>query len=184
MAGTRNVKPLAYKDTFWNTVRVERGIKIRELAELLDMSVGIIGMYFSGQAVPTEKTIKDLCTIFDVDELKGTQEFHKANKSWDAEHKRTPKVRASSNVVLSEETSEDTPAIDPVDTKGLEDALKEFDIKVDKVKRLIYNKVSYDDFEAITEEIRSGSDVLAVLYNHRIDFDTYMLAVNIFYGDR
>ena len=41
--------PLAFKDTFWNRLRVEKEFKIREIAEYLDTGVGRVGTFFTGQ---------------------------------------------------------------------------------------------------------------------------------------
>lgn len=90
------VRPLAFKDTFWNRLRVENNITIKELASYLHLSDGAVGMYLTGQTMASESVIKQLCDYFSVDLLKGTQEFEKAHKAWDAEHKRTLRVKGGS----------------------------------------------------------------------------------------
>lgn len=56
----------AFKNTYWNNLRVERNIKIQEIADYLNVSLSAAGAYFSGQLMPKELQITQLCGLFDV----------------------------------------------------------------------------------------------------------------------
>lgn len=98
-----DIVPRAFKDTYWNKLRVERGIKVSEIAKAINFSKGITGMYFTGQRVPTEETCKLICEYFEIDPTIGMREFIKAGNAWDAEHHRMMKFRSKDT---KEETSE------------------------------------------------------------------------------
>lgn len=164
----------AFKDNFWSRKRIESGFKVHEVAELLHLSDGIVGMYFTGQRVPTEDTIKKICTFFGVDIVEGTREFANAAKVWDAEVKgREAKLHSNTGVhsnagvgVVSEEVVPITPVVVEPAQSVPESLLK-----------ALYKKVPYEDFKAILDGNMSESEVLALAYD-KVDFDTFMTLVN------
>lgn len=158
----------AFKDNFWSRKRIESGFKIHDIAELLHLSDGIVGMYFTGQRVPTEDTIKKICTFFGVDIVEGTREFANAAKVWDAEVKgREAKLHSNTGVgVVSEEVVPITPVVVEPAQSVPESLLK-----------ALYKKVPYEDFKAILDGNMSESEVLALAYD-KVDFDTFMTLVN------
>lgn len=79
----------AFKDNFWSKQRVEKGFTIKEIAELLGKHDTLVGMYFSGQQMPADNTIRELCDLFGVDFTTGQLEFQHAHRNWKAEHKVT-----------------------------------------------------------------------------------------------
>ena len=90
--------PRAFKDTELNKIRVSKNIKIKERAKAIHFSRGIVGMYFSGQRLPTAKTCEAICDFLEVDPVVGMSEFMRANKAWDAEHRRQLKLRGKTQV--------------------------------------------------------------------------------------
>ena len=76
------------KNTFWNRVRVSKGIKIREVAEMFDVSEAIAGLWFSGQKPPKTAIQCQLCDLFDVDYETGINNFTNDHKIWKNERGR------------------------------------------------------------------------------------------------
>lgn len=97
------VLPKARKVTFWNKKRMERGLKIYEVADMLGKDRRSIGMCFTGQVFPSEDIIEGLCKIFNVDIGVGRQEFIKANDEWKAD--------SFSRVKLISNSSEASPSV-------------------------------------------------------------------------
>lgn len=168
-----------FKDTFWSTTRVAQNVSIEEVAEYIGMSRATAGMYFTGQLVPSEKTALALCELFDVDPIKGRREFIDAHKKYDAEHTRVLKASSKKSVEpVDKSDSSDKVVLD----ESLAKVVQDFNTKVDNALRVVYHKLSYDDFMAVSEAVRGGADVLEVLYK-RVDYDTYTLLINIFYSE-
>ena len=76
------------KNTFWNRVRVSKGIKIREVAEMFGVSEAIAGLWFSGQKPPKTAIQCQLCDLFDVDYETGINNFTNDHKIWKNERGR------------------------------------------------------------------------------------------------
>lgn len=76
------------KNTFWNRVRVSKGIKIREVAEMFDVSETVAGLWFSGQRPPKTAIQCQLCDLFDVDYETGINNFTNDHKIWKNERGR------------------------------------------------------------------------------------------------
>lgn len=148
--GTKEVVAIAYKDTYWNKVRVEKGFKLREVAEYLGIKLGLVGMYFSGQALPPDNTVHKLCEYFDVDYNSGQLAFQHAHRAWVAEHQRKPKVKA--------EKKADTSKSPQISSESLLD--------------LIYGKVPRKDFQAILGDTMAVTDILEIVYGV-VDRKTY-----------
>lgn len=148
--GTKEVVAVAYKDTYWNKVRVEKGFKLREVAEYLGIKLGLAGMYFSGQILPPDNTVHKLCEYFDVDYNSGQLAFQHAHRTWVAEHQRKPKVKA--------EKKADTP--------------KSAQILSESVLDLIYGKVPRKDFQAILGGTVEVTGILELVYGI-VDHKTY-----------
>lgn len=79
------VLPKARRVTFWNKKRMEKGLKIHEVADMLGKDRRSIGMCFTGQVFPSEDIIEGFCKIFNVDIGLGRQEFIRANDEWKAD---------------------------------------------------------------------------------------------------
>lgn len=150
------------KDTFWNRVRAEKGIKIREVAELLRRSEGCVGMYFSGQNMPDENTCRALCDLFDVEFDKGVLEFQHAHRNWKAEHNAKLKYRSDTPVVIPEMTTH-----------------------VEEILKTLYGVLSCEDFVAIYNYLIFGSatnfDVEELIYG-KFDYATYCKIRDILRG--
>jgi len=157
-----NRNSYAKKDTFWNRVRAEKGIKIKEVAEFLHRPEGSVGMYFSGQVMPNENTIRTLCDFFDVEFDKGVLEFQHANRNWKAEHNAKLQYRSNTPVAIPEMTTH-----------------------VEEILKTLYGVISCEDFVAIYNHLISGSatnfDVEELIYG-KFDYATYCKIRDILRG--
>ena len=70
------------KATFWNDVRVKSGMLVSDVAELMHVSLGKAGSWFSGQNMPRDAEVQALCELFGVDPIQGYNEFVKARNGW------------------------------------------------------------------------------------------------------
>ena len=98
--------------------------------------------------MPTESTIKTLCEYFDVDILKGTQEFKKAHQEWDA------KLAGNRKCVLSQPTA--TPA--PDEPKEQESKPEGYPLTRSEIYSKLYSKVPCDEFLKIKELVDKTPD--------------------------
>lgn len=154
-------RPRTFKDTFWCRKRVEQNITVQEIADAVHLSTGIVGMYLTGQRMPTDATIKQICDLFDVDFLEGKSEFTKACKLWDSEPHRVVKYKSEQQVTKTPKEVTDT------------STAKKPQSVPESVLRLIYGKVPREMFEAISEGTEGTTDPLEYLYN-KVDYDEYV----------
>ena len=130
------------KTNFWSTLRVDRGIKLKELADLLGFSDSAVGAWFSGQVLPKASVINDLCSFFDVDVDEGTRQFVLAHREWRAQNNRPS---ATKNIPATREKS-----LDSISTS-------------DDILQLLYGKVDYTTFVRLTTVLSNKSDDTDVL---------------------
>ena len=136
--------PLTFKDNFWSKQRVEKGMTIREIAELLGKSLSQVGMYFSGQMLPCETDARALCELFDVEFNVGQLEFQHAHRAWKADHNLT--------LVHSAKSAPATP-VQPVVAPEVKQGKPEFN--KDSVLELIYGKVDRSVYTLIEDLLDS-----------------------------
>lgn len=158
-------RPRTFKDTFWCRKRVEQNITVQEIADAVHLSTGIVGMYLTGQRMPTDETIKQLCDLFDVNFLEGKSEFVKAYKLWDSEPHRVVKYRSEQQVTKT-----------PKETIDTSMAKKPQNVP-ESVLEVLYGKLPQKAFKAILEGTESEIDPLEYLYD-KVDFDDYMKIYN------
>jgi transcriptional regulator with XRE-family HTH domain len=164
-----NNKIRALKDNFWSRKRLEVGLSIRDVAEAIHFSTGITGMYFTGQRMPTETTIKQICDLFDVDIIEGTREFVNACRFWDAEFGVKSRLRVKPEVLDNYKVSS---------WANVDNEPEQSEIVCESVLRELYRKIPYEDFETILEGNVGGTEVLKLAYK-KVDFDTYIKLVKL-----
>ena len=148
--------PYARKDTFWSKQRVEKRMTIKEIAETIGLPEKQVGAYFTGMLMPKEQTIRDLCELFDVDYHTGNLEFQHAHRNWRAEHGAPLKYSAKRGRKKSITSAEDI-----LETLYQVLSCSEFIDIYNVIRgsasanvnpmRILYNKVDYDTYTAITE---------------------------------
>lgn len=192
MRAKRKESPaLGFKDTYWNKLRVERGFKLKEIAEVLDMHVGTIGAFFTGQAMPNDKAVADMCDLFGVGFLEGRRQFENAHKAWDAEHKRVyrlPAVKSqgiTAEVKVDESRIEEVLAVAEEFNKKVAGKTEEPELAVvsDNIFEMVYDVLDYDEFNEFFNAVAGQSgDPLRLIF-HKVDFKTYRKIAEIIKGD-
>lgn len=157
-------KAFTFKDTFWSKLRIEKDLSLQDIADIVGLSDASIGQYFSGATIPPDRTLMDICDLFDVDYETGRLEFERANRAWKAEHDKT--LKYSARVPYQKKRK----APEHKDISNAEDVLN-----------AIYSKVSCSDFVAIYNLIMGNTtdvDPLEILYG-KVDYDTYYKIIKI-----
>lgn len=164
-----------FKDTFWARKRVENNITVRELSKLIKCSRATTGAYFTGFMIPDDEKIKVLCDFFDVDFIRGKREFINAHKKYDVDYKRVVVVKSSSKTMQECEKTEE-PVVTEKPVIKEERVMGDSD-KLDAVKRLLYNKVSYDLYCLI--ENTPVDKIEETLYDNKVDYVLFNLVRDI-----
>lgn len=149
---SRKKAPHTFKDNFWSTERVKKGLSIKEIAELIGRGESQTGMFFSGQAMPSDTVIKELCDLFSIPFNDGQLAFQHAHRNWKAEHEnKTLKTSAKKRKTHTISTVED-------------------------VLESLYSVLSCSEFLVIYNAICGNADKtidpFAILYN-KVDYKTF-----------
>lgn len=144
--------PHTFKDNFWSTERVKKGLSIKEIAELIGRGESQTGMFFSGQAMPSDTVIRELCDLFSIPFNDGQIAFQHAHREWKAEHSnKTLKTSAKKRKTHTISTVED-------------------------VLESLYTVLSCSEFldiyKALIGSADESIDPFAIIYN-KVDYDTY-----------
>lgn len=149
------------KDNFWSRKRVEAGLHVKDVANLLNMASSSVGEYLTGQVIPPEPVIKALCLLFDVDYDTGELEFQRAHRAWKSmrEHKDYKVISAKTlrAEALASEVKEE-----PAMTKFTEELYS-----------VIYGKVTFEQYEEIRKGQFDGVRILSYIYG-KVDYATYI----------
>lgn len=152
----------AKKDTFWNKQRVEKGLTLKEISELIGEKEKTVSAYFTGFIMPSESTVRTLCDLFDVDFHTGNLEFQHAHKQYKAEHdlslKYSSKQRSKKKDITSDEDILDA-LYGVLPRKEFLDVYKALYIAVDDsvdYRRILYNAVDYDTYCKINKVIEES----------------------------
>lgn len=165
---SREYQPRTYKDNFWSRERVKKNLKITEVADMLGYKRGKVGMWFTGQCMPTDNEAAEVCKLFEVDFNEGQLAFQKAHREWKAEHSPTLKYigkKLTKTTVKSE-------ALSPVSSIN----------NIAEVILALYGKLSCEAFLTVYNAVTSGKpgecDIERLLYSN-VDFDTYQQIITI-----
>ena len=160
-----------FKDNFWSKKRIEYGLTFNDLSKYLHIHSSAICHYFTGQQMPCDAVINELCTYFEVDPVEGKREFAKAHEVWVGKKQRgvavysvKPKKRHKRRVVNTDkptDTAPSVPEVSPVD-----------------IKRLLYGKLSCDEYNALLEGNLSGHEILKYAYT-KVSVDDFIELIRI-----
>lgn len=146
----------AKKDTFWNKQRVEKGLTLKEISELVGEKEKTVSAYFTGFLMPSDSTIKTLCDLFDVDFHTGNLEFQHAHRDYVGEHDLT--LKCSSKKKGKKELNSEEDVLDALygvlSCKEFIDIYNAFDGyagDTTDARRILYSKVDYDTYNRIIE---------------------------------
>lgn len=152
----------AKKDTFWNKQRVDKGLTLKEISELIGEKEKTVSAYFTGFLMPCESTVRTLCDLFDVDFHTGNLEFQHAHKQYTAEHDLSLKYSSKQgskkkNITSDEDILDALYGVLP--RKEFLDIYKALYIVVDEsvdYRRILYNTVDYDTYCTIIKVIEES----------------------------
>lgn len=160
--------PRTYKENFWSRKRVEANCTLKEIATAIGRAEKLVGMWFTGQYMPRDGVVRDICNLFDVDFNEGQLAFQKAHLEWKAEHKTETKY---SGVNKSKKT------------KKCE--VKEGELEISNIAEVVlalYGKISCEAFLTVYNAITSGKpndcDIEQLIYG-KVDFKTYQQIITI-----
>lgn len=159
------------KHNFWNSLRVERNIRYRDLADLYGGSISKWGGYFSGRFVPSDDDIAELCSLFDVNFDTGKAEFEKAHSCWVGEGHSN--IRTLTGTAISYKTS----ARYVVAGEKAEPESTSLDLS--KVLPILYGKISCEDFMEFRNSSESDvQSVMSAIYG-KVDCADFMKILDI-----
>lgn len=160
--------PRTSKPTWWNEQRIRLGFTHKEVAEAVGISSeSHIGMIFSGQIMPSAKTIEAICELFKVDLTFGTHKFKEAHDAWDAEPRGKMVLRGEERPTPPTDFKKNKPKAVTSDPEEVltKDKAKDkvmYDFLAEETKKeflkQIYSFVSFEGYEKI-REIFDGADL-------------------------
>ena len=157
----------AQHKTFWNELRVAQGASIIELADTYGVSRGTISNWFIGKYIPPDNVISKLCTRFNVDVKVGQREFRKAHKQWVKQHgDDIEQVSIFDTITEADLATFDTPEPEIAAAEPVEE-----DTDVD-LCRILYGKLSFEDYERFRAAAQDGNDPVEFLYG-KISFSEF-----------
>jgi len=152
------------KDTFWNDLRREKGVTLREMGAALNTDQATLSHYFTGMQLPSTPTSVKICDYFGIDYAIGAEEFNKAHEAWIAENPGSKKKRShirsrkfDVNNIPAEvsNVSELAKSLDVIEKCNTPSGRDSIMAKRDNILRLIYNKVDYDTYNEVVKVIDS-----------------------------
>lgn len=163
-----------YKDTFWNRLRLQKGIPTKQLAKMLGIkSVYFIYTWFSGQHVPSDNHIRKLCEIYEVDYEKGKQEFldaHAGWYSWNLENKKA--------CIATERQGMYTPKKDNRDLEIAEIPTSTLQDMQNLRKKILWDRIPPEMQKHICDKIAECKKHIIDELQSEIDFYTFDVIVN------
>lgn len=148
--------------SFWRTKISGYGVSVKDLAKFLNKSTAVINNYLSGHIMPDDDVIKFFCNKFNVNHDRAYAEFRKEFDRWTEEHAKTHEVVGNYHVLKDHKSVEKPNAIEQ---KGISmDAMK--------CLQLVYGKLSYEDFQKVSQLHTSYMEFIEFLYG-KVDFDTF-----------
>lgn len=163
-------------NNFWSKLRKTHNITCETIAGLLDEKKDptTVAKYFTGDCMPNDKIIQNICDIFDIDFEKGKQEFQVV---------RDKKLAIKKNTI--EATMNPTSISDAPIENSTSKAITLIPVKNEQVKsigKMIYNKVTFEEFWDIlfmlTEDI-NNKNLPELLYG-KVDYATFNKIQGVF----
>ena len=151
------------KITWWNQKRVECNIRYKDLEEALGGNYSTWGSYFSGEVMPSDYTIHKLCDFFDVEFTEGKHHFEEDHRTWKSEYHKaksslksgTPEPTAKLTTIREVKPKTDIFGLvyGKVDYKVFLEFCNAVAQKNEDPMKIIYTKVSYEEFRKIEREL-------------------------------
>ena len=155
-----NSKKSHNKMNFWQHKISGQGMSTKELSIFLDKPYSTVKAYFSGFVMPSKDIIIALCKKFNVDYDRAYSEFEKIHSIWGETHADTYVVSGNCYKIKDTQSHKLEVSATPKDDQA-------------EYLRVIYGKLSYDDFMLMLTSGTNPTDVLRLSYG-KVDSDTFM----------
>ena len=167
---------IQFKDTWWNSLRVERNIAYKKLVQYMDCCISRVGGWFSGQKLPDRADIIKICDLFDVDYLEGERHFIEDNEKWQSEHKRTH--LASTGVGETKNPRKKRTKIKVAQTQ-----VKDVSEEIPNILELAYGAIDYTDYIKVSNVLSENpTDILNSLYG-KVSYEAFKAIEFILRGE-
>jgi DNA-binding XRE family transcriptional regulator len=160
------------KDTFWNQLRIEKGVTQKAMSEAVNIHPVSLSQYLTGCKLPSTPIAIKICDYFGVDYVTGAEEFNKAHEVWIAEHngqsKKRSKIRKRKFDVDATTETETTVSAEP-------DTPNELPQKPTGrlfIQKILYGITSFEEFVTVMETSFTKETALKELYG-KINADAY-----------
>lgn len=139
-------------NNFWQATRREAQLTLQDVTDLInldrkalnlqELAKTTVSKYFTGQVLPSDRTVQSLCNIFNVDFTLGKNEMQTAYIEWHRETKATSKGAEPETTKETSENIEDIP-------QCADSTISTTPNPVETVVRNLYGKIPYDDFKIV-----------------------------------
>ena len=153
-----NITPRAYKDTFWNRLRIARNLRIVDIQRQMYPKQGNTGRiklynWLNGRNVPPEARAREICDFFGVDYAKGMEEFKIAHSEW---------LSARNHRIFQYST-----------TENIKQKTWILDTE-ESILHNIYSKISYEEYKIFESNLKQRlyKEAFQTLYG-KLNFDDY-----------
>lgn len=176
---------ISHYDNFWTNKRDDLNLTIIDVKNLTGLSKDktTIAKYFTGELIPDSQTIKIFCDTFDVPFEEGKTGFVSGHDKWVAIRSNvktaeiTPKVNKM-NIAM-------TTTITPAQKVEVTRTPLGMSLKNNPISKLIYEKVSFDEFCKILDAVDGITDNSAsipeMVYG-KVDFDVFNVIYELVEG--
>lgn len=178
-------------ETFWNLLRINNNLTLKELSELTGYKIGNLSLWLTGKYRPDDNVIKVLCDLFNVPFDEGKLQFEMGFNTY---HHR--KIGNEPPEKACEWVREDIEKYSP---KKIEPAkkpvVKEEEVKLEEkhtpvgksIFELVYGKLSFEAFDnlvtimslaEIRPDVNFTEAILKEIYG-KVDYDDYQLIMKL-----
>lgn len=176
---------ISHYDNFWTHKRDDLNLTIIDIKNLtgLNRDKTTIAKYFTGELIPDNQTIKIFCDTFDVPFEEGKAGFVSGHDKWVAIRNGvktaeiTPKVNEMNTAVST--------TITPTQKAEVTKTPLGVSLKNNPIAKLIYEKVSFDEFCEILDAvdgITDNSGSIPEMVYGKVDFDVFNVIYELVEG--
>ena len=151
------MKKTTAKDTFWNTLKKEKGVTLKDISKTLDLDQATLSHYFTGMQLPSTTWSVKICDYFGIDYVTGAEEFNKAHAAWVAENPGNKKKRSHirSRKYDFDNISEEYDFTANVPNTTVAANIGECLPQRERLLRFLYSKVDYDIYNEVMNILNS-----------------------------
>lgn len=160
-------------ETFWNQVRVQSGLTLKDVADLTEIKAGTVSAHFTGRFMPTDGDIKKYCKLFEVEFKEAKLQFENARSMFLNAHNKGPRKMTQ---IVKDMVSNHADKI--VVEKEQPIVEEQSEVNTDYIIDMMYGKVSrvvWDRLRMILSKSENinRDDILDLVYN-QVDVYVYL----------